>query len=763
MAEEFTAKFKVDISDLKKNIDQAQQSIKKANATFKAETAGMEKWTKDADGLDAKMKQLDTTLNAQKSILAAYESELKRNKEAYDQNGKRAEELRKKLQELADQGVSKTSDEYKKYKQELTDTEKEQAKNEKAIQKLDIQILEQTAAVKDTEKQMRHYEQTLDDLGKEEDQATKDTEELEKATKDAGKEAQNSSGGFTVMKGAMASLVADGIKLAISALKDLAQEVYKSWEAYDNGLDNIIKKTGATGEAAKDLQKAYDEVSSAIVGDFANIGDAVGEVSTRFGVTGRQLSDLTTKFMKFAEVNGTDVTGAIDSAQAAMAAWGIEAKDAGEYLDLITAAAQATGTNVDAINSSLLTNATAFKELGMSVEDTTFFLASLEKSGVDTSTVLTGMKKALAAATKEGKPLSTTMADLEKRILEAKDSTEAMSIASEVFGTKAGPALATAVRDGNLSFKEMNLTMEDYQGVLEKTYDDTLDGSDKIQLALQNLKKEAGKTFGEFMDKHGPEITAFVNKFIKEYLPVIIQWLDKTFHAIEVVIQVLSRWGQILKDIGSAARYEIERIKGFFDGLGQKVSAIWEGLKSGAVGAFNAVKNTFAALPMFFSNIWDRVKTTFSALGTKIGEAIGGAVKKGINGVISRIETIINSAIGLINGAINLINKIPGVSVGKVGRLSLPRLAQGGVLAKGQIGLLEGSGAEAVVPLERNKQWVSAVADDMVRELTGNNTTINRRSIANNYTQIINTPKAPSRIEIYRQTRNLLELTTGRA
>ena len=138
-------------------------------------------------------------------------------------------------------------------------------------------------------------------------------------------------------------------------------------------------------------------------------------------------------------------------------------------------------------------------------------------------------------------------------------------------------------------------------------------------------------------------------------------------------------------------------------------------------------------------------------------------MKKGINGVISRIESVINTAIGIINRAIGLINMIPGVSVGKVSTVSFPRLAQGGVLKRGQIGLLEGSGAEAVVPLERNKQWVSAVADDMVRELTGNNTTINRRSIANNYTQIINAPKAPSRIEIYRQTRNLLELTTRRA
>ena len=53
----------------------------------------------------------------------------------------------------------------------------------------------------------------------------------------------------------------------------------------------------------------------------------------------------------------------------------------------------------------------------------------------------------------------------------------------------------------------------------------------------------------------------------------------------------------------------------------------------------------------------------------------------------------------------------------------------------------------------------------MVRELTGGNTTITNanRTVANttNYTQIINAPKAPSRIEIDRQTRNLLDYAKG--
>ncbi len=87
------------------------------------------------------------------------------------------------------------------------------------------------------------------------------------------------------------------------------------------------------------------------------------------------------------------------------------------------------------------------------------------------------------------------------------------------------------------------------------------------------------------------------------------------------------------------------------------------------------------------------------------------------------------------------------------------------MLEKGQVGLLEGSGAEAVVPLEKNKKWIKAVANDLKDQIKSNNTSnisnvSNNTSNVNNYTQIINAPKQPSRLELYRQTRNLLNLKT---
>ncbi|MBO5004332.1 MAG: hypothetical protein J6D03_03595 [Clostridia bacterium] len=111
-----------------------------------------------------------------------------------------------------------------------------------------------------------------------------------------------------------------------------------------------------------------------------------------------------------------------------------------------------------------------------------------------------------------------------------------------------------------------------------------------------------------------------------------------------------------------------------------KVTEIKEGIRNKFQEAYDGIKGIFRNIGSFFSGVWDNVKRTFSTLGTNIGNAISNAVKSGINGVISMIQNTINRAIGLINGAIRLINKLPGVSIGTISTLSLPRLAKGGVL-----------------------------------------------------------------------------------
>lgn len=119
-------------------------------------------------------------------------------------------------------------------------------------------------------------------------------------------------------------------------------------------------------------------------------------------------------------------------------------------------------------------------------------------------------------------------------------------------------------------------------------------------------------------------------------------------------------------------------------------------------GAWNAITAVFAGVGGFFRGIWDAIVNIFGSIGTAIGNGISGAVKGVVNSILSGAENIINGFIGAINGAINTINKIPGVNIGKLGLLHLPRLATGGIVdattGGRDITVAEGGENEWVVP-----------------------------------------------------------------
>ena len=177
-------------------------------------------------------------------------------------------------------------------------------------------------------------------------------------------------------------------------------------------------------------------------------------------------------------------------------------------------------------------------------------------------------------------------------------------------------------------------------------------------------------------------------------------WFKEKFQQIQKAGQnAMSKVKQWFSDAYKGIRNTFSNVGGWFK---EKFRSAWSGIKS-----------VFSSWGSFFGGLWTKIKSKFSSIGSSLGSSMGSAVKSGLNRVLRTIESAINKGIGLINSAIKLANKLPGIKVGTVGKISLPRLARGGVLERGQVGILEGSGAEAVVPLEHNKAWLSRVAADL--------------------------------------------------
>ena len=211
------------------------------------------------------------------------------------------------------------------------------------------------------------------------------------------------------------------------------------------------------------------------------------------------------------------------------------------------------------------------------------------------------------------------------------------------------------------------------------------------------------------VDKCIEIITKMVEIVIGLYVGLFNLLVDK-------IIKPIAEWvSKTVNNIKDWIKGAVDTVKGWFSDLWSKIKEIFSPVanffKEVWNKAYNAVKNVFAPIVDFFGGIWDKIKNKFSKLGTSIGDAISNAVKSGINGVISLIERTINKAISLINGAIKLINLLPGVNVGYVKKLSMPRLAQGGIVDSATIAMIGEQGKEAVVPLENNTEWMDKLAD----------------------------------------------------
>ena len=202
----------------------------------------------------------------------------------------------------------------------------------------------------------------------------------------------------------------------------------------------------------------------------------------------------------------------------------------------------------------------------------------------------------------------------------------------------------------------------------------------------------------------------------------------------EVVSAIIQFVSGLFQSISSVFENIWNVIKGVFDNVGNIVQNVIDIIDS----SFTGVKDTISKV---FDDVWSKVRIVMDKVGNKISNVLHGiqnawsglkgfvgGVFGGIEGAVSSlvgsVKGMVNGVIGGINGAISIINKIPGVSIGKI-----PKLERGGVLKRGQIGLLEGNGAEAVVPLERNKAWIRAVAKDMAQIMPSVTTNNNGQTI----------------------------------
>jgi phage-related protein len=248
---------------------------------------------------------------------------------------------------------------------------------------------------------------------------------------------------------------------------------------------------------------------------------------------------------------------------------------------------------------------------------------------------------------------------------------------------------------------------------------------------IKEIASDAGKAIAKFFSEAW--------KSIKKAWSSVTSFFQGIWKGITKIYANVKSWfADRFRQAWNGIKSAWNGAKSFFSGIWSSVTKTFGNVAGWFRGKFqsawSSIKSVFSSWGSFFGGLWTKIKSKFGSIGSSLGKAMGDSVKSAMNKVLSTIEKAINKGIGLINSAIGLANKLPGINAGKVSKVSLPRLEQGGVLERGQIGLLEGTGAEAVVPLENNRAWLSKVAEDL-NELQGGSS---RNGSNNEITSLLN-------------------------
>lgn len=492
---------------------------------------------------------------------------------------------------------------------------------------------------------------------------------------------------------------------------DAGKKTVDAWSEIDEAMDTITTKTGLTGNALLELQGIAKGIATEMPATtFKESADAVGELNTQFGLTGEKLKSSSELLIKYAKINETDISSSAISAKQAIEAYGLSADDLGKVLDNVTKVAQDTGQSVDTIVQKAVDGAPQIKGLGLSFEEGAALIGKFEKSGVDSSAALSSLSKAAVNYAKDGKTLTDGLNETISAIQNSTSETEALSIASAVFGSKAAPRMVDAIKRSAFSFDDLASAAKNSSGTVATTFNETVDPIDKLTQYSNKAKEGMAEIGGKLLETVIPAleplmgmlesavnwftslnktdqqtivilglVTAAVTMLLGAIAPLIIAIgaigapvgivvaaIVGAIAVITLIIQAITNWGAIS-----------EWLKTTWDSCAAWLSELWTNIVTTATTAWSnftawlselwssitsTAQSAWSSFTTWLSGLWSSVVSTGQSLWSSFTSALSNIFSSFISGVQSLwssfTSTLSNLWSGLVSTGSNLFNNL---------------------------------------------------------------------------------------------------------
>lgn len=615
--------------------------------------------------------QFKSSVKEMNSSMSQLRSEFKLNESQYKATGDKADYLKgkhtilNKEYETQKEKVKATSD-------ALAQAEKTMGENSTEAQKLKTQLNYATAEMYD----------------------------LQAKTKDAKKEmdgfngvSENLTNISTKAKG-----VSEDFKAISASAAAIAAASVAAFTKVDEGHDIIIRKTGATGTEAKKLTEIYKNVGTSVGNDLNDIGTAIGALDQRFKFHGKELEENSRLALRFASVNSVEVGEGVRLVSRAMGDAGIKSSEYANVLDLLTVASQKSGITIDVLATNMSKYGAPMRALGLSTKESIALFAGWEKAGVTTEIAFSGMKKAISNWGAAGKDSTEEFKKTLQAIKDCPDLASATTLAIDIFGAKAGPDLADAIKGGRFEIDEMTKALDNSKGALNATAAETVDGKNKFK-TMANTATIAMSGLGEtIMEVLTPAFEGVSGK-LKDFS----KWWDgldgdtKNFIATSVlVVASISGLalgfsglctvgslvvGGISKIVGVMKLLSIENLKSIGESallhLAFAKDAVVKAASTVATGAMTIAQGAWNVMCVVGTAVTTALGVAFAFLTSPIGLvvlAIGAVIAIGVllwqnwetisawatqifKGICNTISSFVDSVVGFFSGIITFVSE----------------------------------------------------------------------------------------------------------